>query len=140
MVNFNGYNFCADGSKCEIQTVEGKPVCRHGLCEFTYLSFLNNVQYAKCCPLDLQQLEEKKQWNLFYRNLGKTKRLVMKHFNKYPFNQDKLRCPSANNCNFYHTTDDYCFDEDNDRYGCFSKKATSPVSAKLSDHGEDKHE
>jgi hypothetical protein len=40
-----------------------------------------------------------------------------------------MKCPWADNCNFYHTYENYCFDEDNDRYGCFSKK--SPVNGKV---------
>lgn len=58
---------CLDNLVCDRHfNVDGKLVCHHGLCE---LGFSDSTGVNVVCPLELQRLNEKSQWERFYEDL-----------------------------------------------------------------------
>lgn len=80
-MKFNEPELCLDNTTCDKHfNAEGRMICKHGLCEMNYQTFFNETKVTIVCPLELQRISDKKQWQQFFKDLPKIKKAICSSF------------------------------------------------------------
>lgn len=72
---------CPDNTPCDKHfNAEGRMICHHGLCEMYWQDSNYGTALTIVCPLELQRLNQKSQWDCFFKMLPETRKKILQSF------------------------------------------------------------
>jgi hypothetical protein len=72
---------CIDNTTCDKHfNAEGRMICKHGLCEISFQDSNFGTAVTIVCPLEIQRLNEKRQWRDFFDNLPEIQKELTMRF------------------------------------------------------------